>query len=188
MWHSQLIVTPPLKHLFSPQVTSEVLCNAISDSLAPYFGEEGCIQLIQCFLNPKLMVCHVEFSNPLQKNTPESGDGHHTLERRGKTTDLLYQLFVPGETQQIGLWFSLHLSTHYLDLHIRKCMVILFLGSDSSLTLDQSEIDLRYSLANLVGVVLGCPSNSNHLWYNLFHPELLFETYMPGFMVGNTII
>ena len=67
-------------------------------------------------------------------------------------------------------------------------MVILFLDSASPLTLDQSEMDLRYSLANLVGVVLGCPSNSNHLWYHLFHPELLFETYMPGFMVGNTIL
>ena len=51
------------------------------------------------------------------------------------------------------------------------------------LSLEQSEIDLRHSLANLVGVVLGCPPNSNHLWYHLFHPEKLPGTYMTGYMV-----
>ena len=48
---------------------------------------------------------------------------------------------------------------------------------------EQSDIDLCHSLANLVGVVLGCPSSSNHLWYHLFHPEELPGTYMTGFMV-----
>ena len=51
------------------------------------------------------------------------------------------------------------------------------------LQLGQSDIDLHHSLANLVGVILGCPSNSNHLWYHLFSPRELSGTYMTGFMV-----
>ena len=68
-------------------------------------------------------------------------------------------------------------------------MLCLFLESSpysfcfSLLLLEQSDIDLRHSLANLVGAVLGCPPNSNHLWYHLFHPEELPGTYMTGFMV-----
>ena len=52
-----------------------------------------------------------------------------------------------------------------------------------SIYVGQSDIDLCHSLANLVGVVLGCPSNSNHLWYHLFSPGELHGTYMTGFMV-----
>ena len=48
---------------------------------------------------------------------------------------------------------------------------------------DQSDIDLRHALANLVGVVLGCPSRSTHLWYHVFSPEELQGTYLTGFMV-----
>ena len=50
------------------------------------------------------------------------------------------------------------------------------------MTLDQSDQDLSHCLANLVGVVLGCPPRSNHLWYHLFSPDELKDTYMPGFM------
>ena len=49
---------------------------------------------------------------------------------------------------------------------------------------DQSDIDLRHALANLVGVVLGSPSRSNHLWYHLFAANELENTFMTGFMVG----
>ena len=58
-----------------------------------------------------------------------------------------------------------------------------FYLSRFSIYVGQSDIDLRHSLANLVGVVLGCPSNSNHLWYHLFSPRELHGTYMTGFMV-----
>ena len=51
------------------------------------------------------------------------------------------------------------------------------------LSLDESDIDLRHSLANLVAVILGCPTHSNHLWYHIFNPEELHGTYMTGFMV-----
>ena len=51
-------------------------------------------------------------------------------------------------------------------------------------SIDQSDIDLRHALANLVGVVLGSPTSSNHLWYHLFAADKLENTYMTGFMVS----
>ena len=48
---------------------------------------------------------------------------------------------------------------------------------------DQSDADLRHSLANMVATVMGCPTRSNHLWYHLFAPEKLVNTYITGFMV-----
>ena len=69
----------------SPQVASELLCNVVGGKLAPYLQEEGYIQLIQCFLNPQLMLC-----------CPES------LTTMKKEIDPIHQLFVPSEHQQIG--------------------------------------------------------------------------------------
>lgn len=51
-------------------------------------------------------------------------------------------------------------------------------------SLDQSDIDLRHTLANLVAVVMGSPTCSNHLWFHMFAPEQLVNTYMTGFMVS----
>ena len=51
-------------------------------------------------------------------------------------------------------------------------------------SIDQSDIDLRNALANLVGVVLGSPTSSNHLWYHMFAADKLENTYMTGFMVS----
>ena len=50
--------------------------------------------------------------------------------------------------------------------------------------LDQSDCDLRHSLANLMAVVVGSPTHSNHLWYHMFAAEKLHNTFMTGFMVG----
>ena len=55
-------------------------------------------------------------------------------------------------------------------------------------SVDQSDIDLRHSLANLVAVIVGSPSESNHLWYHLFAPDKLENTYITGFMVMKAII
>ena len=82
----------------------------------------------------------------------------------------------------------LHLaSTYGLQLQYVEFLTILMCMYFSSgfplLTIDQFDIDLRHSLANLVGTVLGCPSTSNHLWYHLFHTEKLPGTYMTGYMV-----
>ena len=51
------------------------------------------------------------------------------------------------------------------------------------LYLDQSDVDLCHSIANMVAVVIGCPSRSNHLWYHMFAADKLVNTYMTGFMV-----
>ena len=48
---------------------------------------------------------------------------------------------------------------------------------------DQSDSDLRHALANMVAVVIGSPKASNHLWYHIFAPGDLADTYMTGFMV-----
>ena len=49
---------------------------------------------------------------------------------------------------------------------------------------DQSDVDLRHSIANMVAMVIGCPSHSNHLWYHMFVADKLVNTYMTGFMVS----
>ena len=69
----------------------------MEDKLAPYLQEKGCIRLIQCFLNPKLMLCHSESPNSLQED-------HSVLEleREGKKIDPLHQLFVQSEHKPIG--------------------------------------------------------------------------------------
>ena len=54
-------------------------------------------------------------------------------------------------------------------------------------TADQSDRDLRYALANMVAVVLGCEPESNHLWYHLFDQEPLWNTYLTGFMYSSKI-
>ena len=53
---------------------------------------------------------------------------------------------------------------------------------------EYSDTDLCHSLANLVAVVMGCPSRSNHLWFHIFAPEELVNTYMTGFMVSIKVI
>ena len=47
-------------------------------------------------------------------------------------------------------------------------------------------MDLRDSLAHLIAVVLGSPPHSNHLWYHMFEPDKLHNTFMTGFMVSFT--
>lgn len=49
--------------------------------------------------------------------------------------------------------------------------------------LDNTDSQLRHSIANLIAVVLGLPPKSNHLWYHMFEPKELQNTYMTGFMV-----
>ena len=65
----------------------------MKDQLAPYLGEEGCIQLIQCFLEPELMICHPELLKSLWD--PWSG----RVEGDENKIDHLFELFT---NQQIG--------------------------------------------------------------------------------------
>ena len=82
-------------------MTSELLCNAIGNELAPYIGEEGCIRLIQCFLNPQLMLCHPEPPKPLSVMV-SGAKPRHTVDREEKKIDHLYEFFTRNEHQQIG--------------------------------------------------------------------------------------
>ena len=126
------------------------------------------------------------------------GGGHRRIERRGKKIDPLHQLFMPSEHQQngenVGQWcILLQVVDCHIHCHRTLCLFVsvltfsyIFFLSVSPLAPDQSDTELRHSLANLLGVVLGCPTHSNHLWYHLFHPKELHGTYLTGFMVGNS--
>ena len=53
--------------------------------------------------------------------------------------------------------------------------------------IDDSDEDMRYALANMVAVVLGCIPQSNHLWYHLFDQQSLHKKYLTGFMYNKKI-
>ena len=61
--------------------------------------------------------------------------------------------------------------------------MIFIIETHTFIILDQSDVDLRHSIANMVAMVMGCPSYSNHLWYHMFAADELKNTYMTGFMV-----
>ena len=48
---------------------------------------------------------------------------------------------------------------------------------------DPSDVDLRHALANMIAVVFGLPDHSTHLWYHMFSPRDLENSYLTGFMV-----
>ena len=76
--------------------------------MAGYFKEEGYIRLIQCVLNPALMLNRPESPNPLTGDElvlELLPDGRHRpLRRRGGqgTEDPLYKLFVPDKDVKQG--------------------------------------------------------------------------------------
>ena len=49
---------------------------------------------------------------------------------------------------------------------------------------DSSDIELRHAIANVVAAVLGSPERTTHLWWHLFSPDKLANTYMTGFLVS----
>ena len=63
-----------------------------------------------------------------------------------------------------------------------KAFVCLFMSDHY--TVDEVDIDLQHSLANLIAPVLGSPPHSNHLWYHMFAADKLHNTFMTGFMVS----
>jgi len=48
---------------------------------------------------------------------------------------------------------------------------------------DPSDTDLRHVLPNMIAVVFALPSRSNHIWYHMFCPGDLEDSYITGFMV-----
>ena len=67
----------------------------MEEQLAPYLEEEGCIRLIQCFLDPELMLCHPE--SPKSLWDPWS----YRAERDENKIDHLFELFT---NQKIGMY------------------------------------------------------------------------------------
>ena len=43
--------------------------------------------------------------------------------------------------------------------------------------------DCICALANVVGIMIGVGPENSNLWYHLFDPEKLEETFVPGFLV-----
>ena len=127
----------------------------------PCIFEEGHIAIIQRFLNPVLMLAKPELPNSLCELTRP----------KPKEEDPLVKLFRPSDSQPLGMFVS----------------VLILLSCDYSFILstkiDQSDADLRHALVNMVAVVMASPKASNHLWYHMFAPGDLVDTYMTGFMV-----
>ena len=48
---------------------------------------------------------------------------------------------------------------------------------------DISDCNLRTALVHLIAVAIGC-GKSTHLWYSIFQPNELINTYISGFMVS----
>lgn len=74
--------------------------------MSNYLREEGYIRLIQCFLQPNLMLRCEESPNALaeQQVLQLGPDGRpKVMPRPGKQVDPLHQLFVPDNPEEIGL-------------------------------------------------------------------------------------
>ena len=73
--------------------------------MAGYLQEEGYIRLIQCFLNPKLMIQRKEAPNALtEQQVLELGpDGRpQVIQRQGTQVDPIYQLFSHQHSEELG--------------------------------------------------------------------------------------
>ena len=160
------------------QKKSELLCNAIGGDKLSRFFEEGHIAIIQRFLNPELMLTNPELPNPLREDEEvlmlqPGGRQARPKQRRGKPEDPLLELFRPSKAHTPGK-FNLLFFYGTIDLSTKNT--------------DQSDVDLRHALANMIAVVIASPKASNHLWYHMFAPGDLVDTYMTGFMVISTLL
>ena len=91
------------------------------------------------------------------------------MKQDGNEVDPVFQLFSP----------SGGLTKHRL----MRCIsdVIACFTDDT-----ESDVALRRALANMIAAVLGCPPQSNHLWYHVFAADELKNSYMTGFMVSRS--
>ena len=75
--------------------------------MSNYLQEEGYIRLIQCFLQPDLMLQRKESPNSLtERQVLELGpDGKaRVIQQQGAHRDPLYQLFVPTQPDDTGMF------------------------------------------------------------------------------------
>ncbi len=85
---------------------SPLLCNIVGgQELGEDLREEGYIRLLQCFLNPALMIQRKEAPNALtdQQVLQLGPDGRpRVMTKAGHQVDPIYQLFVPDQVNQLG--------------------------------------------------------------------------------------
>lgn len=85
---------------------SPLLCNVVGgQDMSHYLREEGYIRLIQCFLQPGLMLERKESPNSLtERQVLELGsEGKvQVMQRQGPQMDPVYQLFQPDNPEELG--------------------------------------------------------------------------------------
>ena len=92
------------------QKKSETLCEVVGGKLLPYLKEGGHIRLIQCFLNPDLMLQREELPSSLRDSAEQTraggqqtrAGGHQPAQRDIVKVDPLYQLLVPNDPERKG--------------------------------------------------------------------------------------
>ena len=131
----------------------------------------GRLNILNCFLDPKNMIKMEEAPNPLNPNVEVleyTKDGKIRPKQPPSNIpkrDPIWELFNPRHARE-GTLISSPL-----------VMVIMLI------ILDSSDVDLRHALANMIAVVFGLPSYSTHLWYHMFNPKDLENSFLTGFMV-----
>ena len=112
------------------------------------------LNILSCFLNPSKMVKQEEAPNPQ----------HVTAE--------LLEYTKEGEIR-----------SKQPSKNLVKRDLLWELFDPDNGNLDPSDIDLRHALANMIAVMFSLPSRSTHLWYHMFIPGDLKNSYLTGFMV-----
>ena len=144
---------------------SQLLCDEIGKEEFSQYFDEGETRLIQCFLNHDLMVDNPETECELIDYNEMNVLEHSDKQKR----DPIREMFIfkkQGKLDIMPQHFKVHFTLFYID-----------------------DTLLRHTLANLIAVIMACPRRSNPLWYHLYAPIELFDTYIPGFRVCfNTIV
>ena len=148
------------------QIKSRTIAKAVNEVLqSPYCDEKMCLKILTSFLAPENHAIKKP-EPPIPYNfTPDSGV--YPRERPGEAKiDSVYELFT--ELDENGEISNLIIN--------RKS--IYFLNS-----LDERLCFLRHSIANVIAVALGLPPKSNHIYYHLFAPDKLQNTFVTGYLV-----
>ena len=72
------------------------------EEVAKYLQEDGYIRLLQCFLNPALMVQRKEAPNALTDQQLGADGRARVICKEGQQVDPIYLLFMPEESEKLG--------------------------------------------------------------------------------------
>ena len=140
-----------------------MLADAIDSGLRRTI-EPQFIHLLKSFLCPK----HYMIS------APETPNPSVRMQMGTSTTDPVFELFNTSTDTTPGTTFS--------GINILVTKQTLFLS------IDQSDVQLRHAMANMVAIVVASPPRSNHLWYHMFAADGLPFSYMTGFLVSVIVV